>query len=372
MLIGWTLVALAGVWLGFAYLGYPLLLMLLARLRPRPLATGAGRPSLSVVIAVHDGGERIEEKLKSTLALRYPEPFEVIVASDGSTDETDRIAESFAGCGVVLVRSPERRGKEAVQAAAIARADGEVLVFTDLGAELEDDALLHLVEPFADPGVGCVSSEDVSVGAEGEGAYVRYEMALRRLETRAASLIGVSGSCFAIRRSLCEPWPTDLASDFRSALECARRGLRAVSEPRARARIPATRDAGREWTRKVRTVRRGLAVLFAYRDLLRPGSSPVWLPLWGHKVARFTSPVALLGVLLGSLLALPGTAAQALLAAQALAYGLGAAALAGLPGAGFRLARLCAYFLLVNASILVAWIHHARGERAVVWTPTRR
>ena len=142
------------------------------------------------------------------------------------------------------------------------------------------------------------------MGGQGEGAYVRYEMALRRLETRATSLIGLSGSCFAVRRELCDPWPTDLASDFRTALECARRGRRAISEPRSRARIAVVPDAAREWPRKVRTVRRGLAVLFAYPDLLSPAAGPVALSLWGHKVARFTSPFALAVLALGSLLAL--------------------------------------------------------------------
>ena len=362
----------AAAWVGFAYLGYPACLALLARVAPRrPIHRGAQHPSLSIVIAVHDAGTALAEKLERTLALDYAGEREVIVASDASTDATDAIAASFASRGVRLVRNATRAGKEAAQAAAVAEAKGVVLVFTDVGAELERDALERLVEPFADPEVGSVSSEDVVATEHGEGAYVRYEMALRRLESRATTLIGLSGSCFAVRRELCEGWRPDLDSDFRIALETAARGLRAVSEPSARVRIRTLGDARREWQRKVRTVRRGLAVLAAYRWLLAPSRGRVALSLWGHKVARFTSPFALLVLLAASVCAADRPAGRALLAAQLAGYGLG---VAGLASSARRLAipRVLGFFLLVNASMLVAWRHHLAGRRLLTWEPTRR
>jgi len=373
MTLAWLVVALALAWVAFAYAGYPALIALLARLAPRPLREGEVAPSLSVVIAVHDGAHALKRKLEQTLALAYPKPVQVIVASDGSTDATDEIARGFAP-RVELVRNAVRAGKEAAQGAALARATGDVVVFTDVTAELAPDALGEIVRPFADPSVGCVSSEDRVETEGGEGAYVRLEMALRRFETRASSLVGLSGSCFAARRDLCAPvWPSDLASDFRVALEAARRGLRAVSAPRATACFRATDDAAAEWRRKVRTVRRGLAVLAAYRELLHPRHGRVALSLWGHKVARFTTPFALLALLAASAALAPASGLGAgLLAAQLLAYGVAAAALA-LPAVGARrLPRLAGFFLLVNASMLVAWGYHLTGRRAVTWDPTRR
>lgn len=373
LVVCWTLIALSLAWVGFAYVGYPLLLALLARFSPRPVQRADIAPPISVIIAVHNGEQALARKLEATLALDYPGPVEILVASDGSTDGTNRIAEGFAGRGVVLVALDARRGKEAAQAAAIAKARGEILVFTDVTAELEPGALAAIVRPFADPTVGCVSSEDRVDSDGGEGAYVRFEMALRRFENEASSLVGLSGSFFAIRRELGSPWPTDLASDFRSALEAARRGLRAVCEPGARARFKAMEDPAREWHRKVRTVRRGIAVLSGYRDILHPRHGRVAFSLWGHKVARFTSPFALILVALASLVAAPlSRAALALVGLQALAYLLGGAALASPRVARFLPARLGGFFMLVNASMLVAWRHHWRGERAVVWEPTRR
>jgi cellulose synthase/poly-beta-1,6-N-acetylglucosamine synthase-like glycosyltransferase len=373
MTLAWIVIALATAWVAFAYAGYPLLLALLSRFSPRPLAAEDVAPSLSVLLAVHNGAHALKAKLEQTLSLEYPRPFEVIVASDGSSDGTDDVARAFSRRGVRLVRNDVREGKEAAQALAIGHAAGEILVFSDVTAELSPDALRQIVRPFADPSVGCVSSEDRIEAGGGEGAYVRFEMALRRLESRATTLVGLSGSFFAARRELCTPWPQDLASDFRTALEAARRGLRAVSEPRATASFHATQDPAVEWRRKVRTVRRGLAVLTAYRDLLHPRHGRAALSLWGHKVARFTAPFALLALLLASAAAARASGlAAALFGAQLLAYGLGGLSLAVPAVARLAPARLFGFFMLVNASMLVAWGHHWTGRRAVIWDPTRR
>lgn len=370
---GWWIPVILGVgWVGFSYVGYPLVLSLLARVSPRPIRGDEAFPPLSVIIAVHNGEGALAAKLESTLSLEYPETFEILVASDGSTDDTDAIALSFAERGVKLVRTEERGGKESAQAAAIAKASGDVLVFTDVTAELEPDALCAIVRPFSDPEVGCVSSEDVVDSEGGEGVYVRFEMALRRLESQVGSLVGLSGSFFAVRRELATPWPHDLASDFRSALESARRGYRAVSEPRAGARFVAPDDPALEWPRKVRTVRRGLAVLSSYTDLLSPTHGRVALSLWGHKVSRFTSPFALAAILVGSLLGAADSGLLALLVVgQVVFYAAGLTALKW-PATAPKPARLAGFFLLVNASMAVAWRYHITGQRAVVWQPTRR
>jgi cellulose synthase/poly-beta-1,6-N-acetylglucosamine synthase-like glycosyltransferase len=373
VIAAWTLIVAALAWVGFAYAGYPLLLALLSRLSPRPVQRRDVSPSLAVVVAVHNGANLLARKLENTLALSYPRPFEVIVASDGSTDGSDAIATSLAARGVRLVRNETRQGKEAAQARGIRATSAEVLVFTDLSAELPADALRAIVRPFADASVGCVSSEDRVDHEGGEGTYVRMEMALRRLESEATTLAGLSGSFFAARRELCEPWPADLASDFRTALEAARRGMRAVSEPGATASFGVIESPASEWRRKVRTVRRGIAVLSAYRDLLHPRHGRVAFTLWGHKVARFTTPFALVVLLAASAAAAPASPPAALLlAAQLGGYALGILALAVPRVAGFTPARLISFFLLVNASMLEAWRHHWSGRRAVIWEPTKR
>jgi cellulose synthase/poly-beta-1,6-N-acetylglucosamine synthase-like glycosyltransferase len=372
-MVAWSLIGLSAAWLGFTYFGYPLILWLLARLSPRSIRADDVFPPISVIIAVHNGERELTHKLNATLDLAYPGNVQVIVASDGSSDGTDAIAESMAERGVRLVRNEPRAGKEAAQAAAIAQATGDILVFTDLSAELEPEALRNVVRPFADPTVGAVSSSDVVKSEGGEGRYVCFEMALRQLESQATSIVGLSGSFFAARRDLCSPWPADLASDFRMALEAASRGFRAVSEPTARAHFRAAEQPAAEWKRKVRTVRRGIAVLSTYRALLSPRYGRTALSLWGHKVARFTSPFALVLLLVASAAgAIESRPAAVLLAGQIAFYGLGLAAL--LMGHVIRwpFARVAGFFLLVNASIAVGWAYHLSGRRAVLWKPTQR
>jgi len=371
--LAWIVIVLSAAWVAFTYVLYPLALVVLRRLSPRPVRAADVHPALSVIIAVHNGEKELPAKLEGTLALAWAGEMEIIVASDHSTDGTDAIAEACPDPRVRLVRNTGVRGKEAAQARAIESARGEILVFTDVGARLEPDALEQIVRPFADPTVGAVSSEDLVETPGGEGAYVRYEMWLRRLENECASLIGLSGSFFAARRELGQPWPTDLASDFRTALETCRRGWRAVSAPRARAAFRATEDPAAEWSRKVRTVRRGLAVLSAYRDLLHPRHGRVALALWGHKVSRFTSPFALVLLLVASLAAAPASPLAATLAAvQLVAYATGGIALLWAPLRRVGPARLAAFFMLVNASMLAAWGYHLSGQRAVQWQPTVR
>ena len=140
-----------------------------------------------------------------------------------------------------------------------------------------------------------------------------------------------------------------------------------------RVRFAATDDPAQEWTRKVRTVRRGIAVLAAYRQLLHPRYGRVAFSLWGHKVARFTAPFALAVLLLASAAAAPAHPLAAfLLAAQIAAYVLGGLALASPAVARWFVASLVGFFLMVNSSVLVAWAYHLSGRRAVMWQPTQR
>ena len=364
---------LSAAWVGFAYVGYPILLSLLTRWAPRPIQSGEGCPSVTVIVAVHNGEAELPKKIENTLGSDYSGSLQVIVASDHSTDRTEAIAQACSDERVIAVTNSGARGKESAQAAALPFAVGDVVVFTDVSARLAPDALRCIVRPFSDPRVGAVSSEDEVDGDGGEGAYVRYEMALRRMENVSGGLIGLSGSFFAARRSLCTPWPADLASDFRMALEAARKGYRAVSEPTAKASFKTVQDAAAEWPRKVRTVRRGIAVLMAYRDLLHPRYGRVALSLWGHKVLRFTSPFALLALLLANIVAFFAwsTAGWGLLL-QASLYGMGGLALLSLRIQRLLLPRLAGFFILVNASMLVAWFYHFSGQRSVQWQPTRR
>jgi hypothetical protein len=362
----------------YSYLLYPLLLSLLQRRTPERAPSGAPL-AITVIITARNEARRIAEKLENTLALDYPrELLEIVVASDASTDATDEIVTRFSDQRVRLVRAQENKGKEHAQWLAIQTATTPLLVFTDTATRLQPDALRILAEDFNDPEVGAVSSEDelTSPNGEvrGEGAYVRYEMALRRLESHAAGLVGLSGSCFAVRRSVCDRWRTDTPSDITTALLCAQAGLRAISESRVKGSYQDLKDESKEFGRKKRTIIRGMTAVWELRESLNPFRYGMFaLQVWSHKVFRWLVPVGMvLAIATSAALARDSALYRLLFLVQVAGYF--AAVLAQLSLAARRLMplRIALYFTVANLATAAAMWDFLRGVRIVTWNPSQR
>ncbi|NNE08384.1 MAG: glycosyltransferase family 2 protein [Gemmatimonadetes bacterium] len=358
----------------YAYFGYPLALALLRAVRERPVARSEDEPAVTMVVPVHNQPVDIRKKIENTLSLDYPpEKLRLVVSSDGSTDATNEVVRSFADRGVVLVSSDERSGKVAAQMRALSSIQGRIAIFTDASILLNREALRAIVRPFADPAVGCVSSEDHVPGG-GEGLYVRYEMWLRRMEGSIRTLIGVSGSFYAIRTNLIEETPIRYTRDFLVPLTVIEKGYRVLSEPDAQGHFLPAVSAGSEFQRKVRTVMRGMDVLWYRRRLLNPFRFPfVSFALVSHKIFRWAVPIAMTAAFFANLpLLAAGPVYVLTFAAQLGLYALGAAAFF-LPRVQNLLpAKAALFFLVTNGAILLAWIRYLSGERAVVWKPTER
>jgi glycosyltransferase involved in cell wall biosynthesis len=369
-LIFWCSVALVF----YAYAGYPCVLMIMARLRNRAVTRASITPRVSFIITAYNEERRLREKIANTLAQRYPASrLEIIVASDGSSDATEDIARAF-GDRIRLVTSPERRGKEAAQQLAVEAASGEILIFSDVATALAPDGVSGIVANFADATVGCVSSIDRFVDAGGrpsvEGAYVRYEMFLRGLETRVNTLVGLSGSFFAARSDVCRRWAADRQSDFTTLLNAVELGLRGVLDSQTAGYYRDIVDGRRESQRKTRTVVRGIAVLARNVRMLNPFRYGLFAwQLASHKLCRWLVPFAMIGAAAGNVALLPASAFyQLTCGAQAAFY---ATAIAGV-WTGAQALRIPAFLLSSNAAILVAWLRFASGERITSWTPSER
>lgn len=363
----------------YSYFLYPLLLWLLGRNRPALAATGTagGDIGMTLIVTAFNERQRIGPKLENSLAIDYP-GLQIIVASDCSTDGTDDLVAGYAGRGIALARTADRGGKERAQQHALAGATGEVVVFSDVATTIPPDALRLLARYFHDARIGAVSSEDRLVGRDdrvvGEGAYVRYEMWLRRMESSIGGLIGLSGSFFAARRALCREWDSLSPSDFNTALQCARSGLRAITAPDVIGVYQDLSDPQREYQRKVRTVLRGVTALVRHRDVLNIGRHGLFaLQMWSHKVMRWAVPFLLALVLVLNLhLARSSSAYAVLLAAQLCFYG---AALIGHVSARARAwgpIRILYYFVQANVAIVEACWRYATGTRITVWKPSAR
>lgn len=370
----------------YSYMGYPLLLGILARLRrPRPRPeVGDEWPTISISIPVYNEAHQIRELLESVLALDYPEDRrQIVVISDASDDGTDEIVREFASQGVELLRLSERGGKTAAENAAHRVLRGEIVINTDASIRIDPRALKPLIAYFGDPKVGVASGRDVSVarGGErdanrGESGYVGYEMWIRALETRLSGIVGASGCFYAIRAHLHrEPLPAGLSRDFASALIAREHGYRAVSVDDAICYVPRTPSLHREFRRKVRTFTRGMQTLAHKRHLMNPLRYGIfaWM-LFSHKVCRWLVPWAAVAALIGLALLAPTTPWAWV--------PLGAAALGSLlawlgwrrseRGEVERILAVPAFAAAGNIAVIRATINLLRRHSDAVWEPTRR
>ena len=294
----------------YTYAGYPLILAVLARLRPKPESYPQSFPSVTLLIAAYNEQAVIQEKIENSLSLNYPrEQLQILIAADGSTDNTPDIVRSFSQQGVELSYSPERRGKMAAINRAMPLARGEVVVFSDANNLYAPNALSELVKPFADPTVGASSGAKVIIRSdetlgESEGIYWKYESFIKKQETRLGCCTGVAGEILALRRDLFIPPPDSIINDdFYMAMQVIRQGYRVVYVPTAISNEPPSLSAQDEITRRSRII------AGRYQAIAR---ALEWLPwrrplvIWqivSHKFLRPMVPLAMAGALAANILA---------------------------------------------------------------------
>lgn len=365
----------------YSYFLYPLILKLIPpqRRAGQALLGDDALPFLSLIITVHNEESLIAIKLDNSLEIDYPsDRLEIIVASDCSTDNTESVVATYADQGVRLVRADERKGKEYAQWCAIEQSKGEIIVFSDAATQIPKEALRIMAGEFRDPRVGAVSSEDRFISRDGklvgEGAYVKYEMWLRGLESERGGLVGLSGSFFGARREACENWDFLTCSDFNVARNCARIGMIAVNCPEMVGYYPDLVDPKNEYIRKVRTVLRGISAIPRHPWVLNPLRMGMFsFEVWSHKIMRWGVPwFMLLFLLVTILLQGQGVLYTLALIAQILFY---AVALLGWKFEGFRdfmPVRIVLFFVQSNIAIADATVQYLIGKRVVVWTPSKR
>ena len=289
----------------YTLFGYPLLLGLLARWRARPVRRAAWPATVSVILPVYNGEPWVAAKLESILALNYPaELVEILVVSDGSTDATASIVRGFTSRGRIEVIALPRSGKAAALNAALGRATGEILFFTDVRQELHPDSLANLVACFADPEVGVASGELVIREGSGleeasVGLYWKYEKRIRKQLSRLDSVLGATGCIYAMRRHLAPPLPQGTLNDVMYLpLAAFFRGYRVVLDDAALAFDGPTMLAS-EFRRKVRTLAGVYQIVGSYPALLGPHNR-MWIHFFSHKLARLLMPWAMIAAAVAS------------------------------------------------------------------------
>jgi len=360
----------------YVYAGYPALLALWARVadrRPRraPFPPGAW-PSISIVVAARNEAHRLPARVQNLIDQHYPGPSEIVVVSDGSTDDPAAALARF-GDAVRLIERPAS-GKPAALNAGVAAATGDVIVFADARQRFAAGALAALVENLSDSRVGGATGELVldcehanpgTEAGEGIGLYWKYEKWLRKNESRVWSTLGATGAIYALRRSCWRPLPVSaLLDDVLAPMRAVLAGFRIVFDERAVAFDRASSDAAAESRRKTRTLAGNYQILAQEPRLLVPIVNPVWLQYVSHKIGRLIVPWALVGVFIASLaLARSGLIYTGALGAQLLFYGFAAAD--PLFHARERVTRLAYTFVMMNVSAVTGLAALRRGRE--VW-----
>ena len=384
-----TNLALVAFWtsaaaVAFAYLVYPVLLAVAARLfgtrHEPPVVADAALPSVTLLIAVNNEAAIIGSRLENAVAIDYPrDRFAIVVASDGCTDGTDAIVRSFASRGVRLDTLPERRGKAATLNRVVPTLTSEVLVFSDGNTFTEPDSVRKLARWFVDPSIGVVCGKlvlvDSATGHNVDGLYWRIETALKDREAQLGAINGVNGAIYALRRTVFSPLPAgtildDLVLPLRSRLAT---GCRLLFDPEAVAFEETAVGVDAEFSRRARIGAGGFQALALLWPLLDPRQGWIAATFFSHKVLRWTCPLFLI-VLLVANIPLAGRPLYGLfLVAQLAGHAIALASTRAsvwrrLP----RVVRLAVMFHSMNTALLVGFWRWLRGTHSGVWQRTDR
>ncbi|MEA2492245.1 MAG: hypothetical protein QOJ29_156 [Thermoleophilaceae bacterium] len=364
MIIAQVLAAIFWICVGllvYTHVGYPLLLALLTLPKGSDPFRRVGvnsAPSVTLVIAAYNEGAVIERKIDNARALD-PAPAEIIVASDGSNDDT--VAKA-AGADVVL--DLPRGGKIRAQDAAVERATGEVVAFSDANSFWHPDALRELVVPFADPKVGYVCGQvrfTNEAGDNQEGLYWRYEMWIRSMESRLAGVTGGNGAIYAVRRKGYIHVDPRMGHDLSFPFNMVKRGWRPVYAPGARAEEKMVPSIEGEFRRK-RRMQSHMWPIVLRGGLLGPrGYSPLYaLEVYSHRALRYLTPLLHIGAFGANIALLEDGAIYVVTFAAQCALLLGAI----FPAGPLRIAR---YYVAMTAAIGIAFFDTLRTGTPAHW-----
>lgn len=372
---------LAVGFIAYVYLVFPALIYLRGLVISRPWKVGDQCPRVSVVVVCFNEAGGIQSKLDNLFECDYPhDQIEVIVASDGSTDETEQIVDGYPDARVRLLAFP-RRGKIPALNDAVESANGELIVFTDANSVLSSNALKNLTRHFADPTIGCVAGNQVYVKdthggtmAEGEQSYWNFDRSLKVFQSRSGNAISATGALYAIRAVLFKKVPSGVTDDFTISTNVIREGFRLVYDNDAIAKERVAGKSKTEFNRKIRIITRGLRAVLLARDLCNPFRYGFYsIQLFSHKVMRRIAIIPCLALLAISpwlfyesdffrIVAIASWGAVIMLVFAFLLSGTGLGK--------WKPLRLILFFGMINCAALVAIFNILTGKRIEKWNPT--
>ena len=371
----------------YTYVGYPLFLFVLSGLlRKSDREESSGRaaylPTVTLIISAYNEDKVIQDKLKNSLGLVYPkELLEIVVASDGSTDDTAAIVKSYASQGIILRHFEGRIGKSACLNETVKLAKGEIIVFSDANSRYDENALQKIVERFPDENIGFVTGHtkylksDQGRMVEAVGLYSRIELFIKQHEGYFSSCVGADGAIFAMRRILFQPLHADDINDLVAPLSVVRKGYRGVLETKAFCTEGLAEGYREEFQRQIRIASRTIRAIVKNSDLLNPFKFGIFaFQLLSHKVSKLLMPFFLACLFVSNAVLITSHVVYPLLFfGQIGFYLVGSKANPSRSGTGIeKIVSLIRAFVIYNTAILVGWLNYARGKRYTTWTTVRQ
>lgn len=374
----------------YTFLGYPLALKCIASLkaaaasgrdartsgtwflrRVRHTHQSAPTPSVSIILSAYNEEEIIREKIENFLCLDYPaESLEMVVISDGCTDRTEEIIQSFDCERITLLVQKDRSGKTMAINYGVAEAKGEIVVFTDANSMFDRDAVRKLASHFADPAIGLVSGRSIYMDSNNQaeelgGAYRKYEETIKQHESEVAGIVGADGAIYALRKELYEPLPPEYINDFVHPIQVVLKGHKAINDPQAVCREVIDETHSSALSRQTRIMAQSWLIYATQIGRLLSSLKLVYAwELFSHKFLRWlTIPVMLLLFLTTASLAKQGRFYQVILIAQiffTLMVFLGSRMKGGVWKAPYMFALLhvasvFGFFKYITGSIYTTW-----------------
>ncbi len=370
-------------WIAYVFIGYPLLMVLLSRLRPRRLRRADGyQPSVCFVMAAYNEEKGIAARIRNYQELDYPKHLlSFSIGSDASSDGTDAIIKRcIESDPSIRFRRFERSGKTKIVYELAGQADADVIVFTDADVLLEPDGLRKIVGCFSDPTVGGVIGRMVyhdtatNAGSTGQNKYLELENALRHAESLFWTTVGPRGECFAVRRGSYTPLESyKLSDDLNLVITIPLNGYRVWYEPDVIIHEVTKRSLGTEFKRRLRMGQQAAATLLAYHGTRMPWRSLVGFQIWSHKLLRNLAAVPMALAATAALILAPTSPFFLVIAILTLAWmaAMAVGALCNRFALNIRILHYPLYFTAMLASLAIGSVRAVFSGGLEMWNSQR-
>ncbi len=288
----------------YPYLVFPLVLKVISFFHKEEFSFDKTKlPPVTVYLSALNEETKIEKRLDNIRSVFANKLYQVIVISDGSTDNTAINAKNYAennpDMDLLVIELEKNRGRAHAQNLAAKQAKYEILLATDAETVFLPDFAEKILLPFTDPKVGVTG---VALDFKRNGLfglpyqlYNQFEVWLRKVETFVGLCVKTNGPVTAYRKKV---W-VDI-EDFEDVDQSVhvlaqKQKLKTYFVPEYLAHEVANSSSKQELKARSRMTRKSfLSILHRVDRTFMRHNALFTFVLWSHKLSRFFSSIAIL------------------------------------------------------------------------------